>query len=125
VELRIDPPDWQGSSRADPDFRILNMPDGNKYDALLFGGPVWGFSASPVILKCIKGMEGLKGKKVLPFITQGFPFAGLGGKRALGQMVKEAAGKGADVLPGRSAQKMFHDMEKMMRKAASEVMLLF
>ena len=121
IELRIDPPGWQGSTRAAPDFKMIDPPDGSRFDALLLGGPVWGFSASPVIIKFIKEMRGIKGKKVLPFITQGFPFAGMGGKRALSQMTKEAKAKGARVLPGKSAQKMLHNIDEKMKKGASEV----
>jgi len=121
LELKIDPEDYQGKTNEGADFKILNLPDVSDYDVLLLGGPVWGFSASPVIMRCIRQIEGIKGKKVLPFVTQGFPFAGMGGNRALSQMTKEAKAKGAKVLPGRSVQKMFRNIDRNMKKAASEV----
>jgi hypothetical protein len=47
VEIKTDPSVNSGSARSHPKFSITNIPDCKKYDALLIGGPVWAFSASP------------------------------------------------------------------------------
>ena len=78
VKLETDVPVKMGPA---PNFKIVNLPDGAKFDALLVGGPVWGFSASPVIVAGIKALKGIAGKKVLPFVTMGFPLPGMGANR--------------------------------------------
>ena len=54
--------------------KIINPPDISKYDTLIFAGPVWAFNASPVITSFLKSVSGCKGKKILCFVTMGFPF---------------------------------------------------
>ena len=44
-------------------FSIKNPPDIYNYDAALFGGPVWAFSASPVIMSYLSELKNLKSKK--------------------------------------------------------------
>ncbi|MGE5599202.1 MAG: flavodoxin family protein [Bacteroidota bacterium] len=104
---------------------IANMPDPKRFDAMLFGGPVWAFAASPVIMACIKKMDGISGKKALPFATMGFPFRGMGGGRALAQMGKALAEKGAAVLPGAVVPKMFRNTARLMEEAAGRIPALF
>jgi flavodoxin len=93
-------------------FSICNMPKSEEidgYDAVLFGGPVWLFKASPVILKFIGWLEKLNGKKVMCFVTQLSPWPSLGGHQALKMMnhrLKESGG-GGKVLPGESIQYFF------------------
>jgi len=106
-------------------FSITNMPDCAKYDAVLIGGPVWAFSASPVIMKCIKELGNISGKKALPFATMGFPFTFMGGRRAIAMMGAEAKKKGAEILPGKVIPKMFRDQDTLMEKAASEIQACF
>jgi NAD(P)H dehydrogenase (quinone) len=77
-----------------------DVPDMSPYDAVLFGGPVWAFTASPVVGSFIKEIPTLKGKKVLCFSTSGFPTAisgAKGGLKKLGLLLEEA---GAAVLEG-------------------------
>lgn len=103
---------------------IGNIPDGSKFDILLFGGPVLGFAASPAIMGCIQSLKGLSGKKVLPFVTMGFPLPSMGGKQAIAQMSGALRSAGADVLPGIIIPKMFHNKARMMEDKATEIAAL-
>jgi flavodoxin len=121
IELKTDPPVNTGSTRSHPQFKITNLPDCKDYDAVLIGGPVWAFSASPVIYEAIKALEGVGGKKVVPFVTHGIPLAFMGGKQAIELMSKTASERGANVLEGimigRSAMRPDN-----LDKAASEIL---
>ena len=123
IQIETDVPIESGSVRSCKKFTITNLPDIKEYDALLVGGPVWGFSASPVIVACINALGDFEGKKVFPFVTQGFPFKFLGGKQAIGLMSRSAAEKKATVLPGAVISKLFHDIEKNMDRAADSIAL--
>jgi flavodoxin len=125
VELKTDPPVNSGSVRQPPKFSLTNLPDCKKYDALLVGGPVWAFSASPVIIAAIRELKDISGKNVLPFVTMGFPSGSMGGKQAIDLMTKTAAEKGVNVLPGMIIPGLFHNREKLMEKASSEILTLF
>ncbi|MGB9719999.1 MAG: flavodoxin family protein [bacterium] len=98
------------------EFEIQNEPDCSKFDLILFGGPVWAFSACPVVLQFIKKSKGLAGKKIIPFVTMGFPFKSLGGKNAINQIGKTAKAFGAEVVSCIIIPKLFHDYRKLMDK---------
>ncbi len=125
TQIETDVPIKSGSVRRCEKFVITNQPDIKEYDTVLLGGPVWGFSASPVIIACINALDDLKGKKVLPFVTQGFPFKFMGGNQAIALMSRNAADKKAIVLPGVVVSKLFHDVERDMDKAATLVSSVF
>jgi NAD(P)H dehydrogenase (quinone) len=125
VELKTNKPVNSGTAGHHPDFSITNLPDPKKYDALLVGGPVWAFSASPVIYEAVKGLKDISGKKVLPFTCMGFPHESMGGKQAIDLLSKTLTEKGANVLPGKIIPGLFHNKEKTMEKAVSEVASLF
>jgi flavodoxin len=81
-------------------FELRNIPDISSYDAIIVGCPVWGFAASPVMMKFLQASFSCKGKKILPFVTMGFPFAFLGGTRAIRRMVDALSLSGAALLDG-------------------------
>ncbi len=118
-ELQTDPP--VTGNTANKPFKIVNVPDCSKYSAVLVGGPVWAFSASPVALACTKTIEPISGKQFLPFVTMGFSWPFLGGNRALAQMRAVAAGRGAQTLSGQAVPKMFRDQASLMEKAAAAI----
>jgi hypothetical protein len=120
TELKTDPQIDSGSARQCAPFKILNLPDTRRFDVILFGGPVWGFSATPVIIQAIKE-SALYEKKVLCFVTQTFPSAALGGNQAIKLMGETAKAAGANVLAGKSVQGLMHNQEKMMEKTATEI----
>lgn len=82
-------------------FKFTNLPDASAYDVILFGGPIWAFRPSPVIRQAIQqcGTK-LRGKKVFPFITMGFPFACMTGSGSLSALRGLAGKQGAKVLKG-------------------------
>lgn len=77
--------------------RLTAKPDVSRYDALLFGSPVHGFSLSPVMQAYLASIGLLHGKKVGCFMTQFFPYAWMGGNRALCQLCGMMKTKGANV----------------------------
>jgi len=78
-------------------FTIKNPPELDDFDFVLMGGPVWGFKASPVIMRyLVEDVRNLKGKRALSFVTM----LGLGGGRALRMMNEELEAAGAEVLEG-------------------------
>ena len=69
-----------------------DVPDMSPYDAVVFGGPIWGFTASPVVSAFIKEIPSLKGKKALCFSTSGAPTAisgAKGGMKKLNGLLEE------------------------------------
>jgi flavorubredoxin len=103
------------------DVVINNIPDCQPFDALLVGGPVWAFAASPVILACIKALRGISGKKILPFVTMGSPFPFMGGTQAIAQISSALTSAGATVLPGTIIPKLFRNVTQLMDTAASAI----
>lgn len=103
-------------------FKVLNELDCSKFDFILFGCPVWAFSTCPVLIETIKKSKGLSSKKVIPFVTMGFPFRFLGGTQAIRQIEKTARERGAEVLPGIIIPKLFHDFKSIMDRAVIDIM---
>ncbi len=116
VRLETDVP-VDTNPRSKQVFKFTNLPDACRYDAVVAGGPVWGFSASPVIMQAIKELN-LDGKRFLPFVTQGLPVAALGGKQAISAMNKTAEAAGAQTLAGKSAHMK---NRKAMEEAAAQI----
>jgi flavodoxin len=103
------------------DAQIENIPDCSKYDLVMIGSPVWGGAATPVTITCLKKMTGIKGKKVLPFITMGFPFISMGGKQTANRISKLAKEAGATPLQAAIVPKMFHKYSELMKKEAEDI----
>ncbi|NTV89392.1 MAG: flavodoxin family protein [Clostridiales bacterium] len=79
-----------------PDKIVLtSMPDPGKYEALVFGGPVEGFTISQVVKLYFTKIGPLQGKKTAVLITQAAPFAWIGGTKAVKQLLEMCASKGA------------------------------
>lgn len=124
INLTTNVPVKAGSVRQNMDFIITNQPEAARYDVLLLGGPVWGFSASPVIINCINRLEGVSQKKVLPFVTMGFPFLCMGGKQAVKLMSKTLSKSGAEVLPGKIIPQLFRKVDLLMAEAAADILAM-
>jgi hypothetical protein len=75
-------------------------------------------SATPVAITCVKKLNGIKGKKVIPFITMSFPFQWMGGKHAAKQISQLALAAGATAVQGAIVTKMFHDYTAQMDREA-------
>ncbi len=94
----------QTSGRVRPRMKRVplrdEVPDLSPYDAIILGGPIWGFTASPVVMAFIKDIPSLKGKKALCFTTSGFPTAISGAKGGLKKLNAQLEELGAELLPG-------------------------
>lgn len=78
--------------------KLKDIPDTSKYDVLIFGAPVRGFSLSPVMKLYLAQLPALNGKKVGCFLTQSFPHPAMGGNQAMGQFRKACEAKGASIF---------------------------
>lgn len=111
----------EGSVRAPQDIRFTNLPDISDCDLLMLGGPVWAFGPSPVIIAAVKQLGKLSGKTVVPFATMGFPFRCLGGNGALRAIAREAATRGAKIIPGGIARQMGGKLEGDIAVLSAEI----
>jgi NAD(P)H dehydrogenase (quinone) len=100
---------------------LRSVPDPAEYDTLLLGGPVWGFSASPVCLAYLEKIDSLKKKITLPFVTMGFPFKPLGGVKAIRKLESRLAILGADVREGEILKWTFKPSDEKIVSAAKRI----
>ena len=98
-----------------------NMPEPEEYDIVIFGGPIWAFSPSPVLVSLLKQLPTLKGKKALCFSTSGFPTAFSGAKRAISRLNELCEGLGATVLPSVALFWGFYCGKKRLDKTVEEI----
>ncbi len=82
---------------GEKDIKLVNIPDVERYEQLIFGSPVQAFSLAEGMNAYLEQIPSLEGKEVSLFVTKQLPFAWTGGNRTLGQMEKICAGKGAKV----------------------------
>ena len=78
--------------------QFKTTPDPTPYDALVIGGPVQAFSLNQATKEYLKQCESLEGKPMACLVTQAFPFAWMGGNRALRQMAAEGGGNGGSLV---------------------------
>lgn len=121
THLETDVPVTSPTAGQKKKFAVTNLPDCDDSEAILVGGPVWGFAPSPVILQATRELGSLSGKRVLPFVTMGFPLRFMGGTQAIGLLSSTARQAGAEVLPGVIAPKMFHDQGREMDEGAKSI----
>ncbi len=76
------------------------LPNVESYDLVAFGAPVEAFSLTPVMSQALGAIGSLSAKRVLCFVTQGFPYAWLGGNRAVRQMRRLCEAKSGTILGG-------------------------
>ena len=101
-------------------IEFRRIPDVTEYDIILFGGPVWAFNASRVILAFIQTIDSLKGKKAIPFVTHGLPLK-FGPKRALKNMSKKLDVLCADVLEGESVHYIIRANKTKLNEAVERI----
>jgi NAD(P)H dehydrogenase (quinone) len=105
-------------------FTISNTPEEEDIrlcDALLFGGPVWGGKASPVVMEYLRWLKKLNGKKVLNFVTKGLPWKVLGGNQAIRAMNEEIKASGGTVLPGEIQHYFFGFNKQKLQEALERI----
>lgn len=86
-----------GEQPNNKQFQIETPPEVDRYDALIFGAPVRGFSISPVIAAYLKQLSTLRDKKVVCFVTKHLPFNWTGGKSAIAGMKSICESKGGTI----------------------------
>ncbi|MDD4362681.1 MAG: hypothetical protein PHD33_00515 [Atribacterota bacterium] len=121
IHLQTDPVIKSGTVRHSIPFKFTNFPEIKEYELILLGGPVWAFSASPVVISALDKMEDLSGKKLLPFVTMGFFHPSLGGRQAINMISSKAREKGATILPGKIIPKLFHDFRNLFKVEAEDI----
>ena len=77
--------------------QLKTIPDISRYDALIFGCPVHGFSISPALSAFLSNITSLQNKKVAIMVTHFFPFPKMGGNQAITQIKNICESKGAVV----------------------------
>ncbi len=92
---RLEPVGELHPRARDVEFKAL--PDVQAYEAIVFGAPVHAFSLALAMQAYLRNAPSLKGKRVALLVTQAFPFAWMGGNRAVRQMRKACQAEGADV----------------------------
>jgi flavodoxin len=121
VHLQTDPVIKGGTVGHTAPFKFINLPDIKDYELILLGGPVWAFSASPIAIAALEKMGKFSGKKILPFVTMGFPFPWMGGNKAISMMSDKAKELGATVLSGKIVPKLFHDFKSKFKIEAEDI----
>ena len=77
--------------------RLAVIPITAPYDHLVFAAPVRGFSLSKVMQLYLDQLPVLSGKKVGLLVTQMFPFAWMGGNRAIKQFRAACMSKDCEI----------------------------
>jgi menaquinone-dependent protoporphyrinogen IX oxidase len=90
-------------------------------DAVLFGGPVWGGKASPVIMEYLRWLKKLNGMKALCFVTQAFPWKSLGGLQAIRAMDEQLEASSCAMLPGEILHYFFGFNRKKLQEAVERI----
>lgn len=80
------------------DVKFESLPDIGSCDGLIFGSPVHAFSLCPAMTSYLSRLGPIGNKKAAIFVTQHFPFAWMGGNRAISTMQKLLEEKGATVM---------------------------
>lgn len=80
------------------DFELDSPPAISSYDAVCFGGPVRGFSISPVLSAYLKQIDSINGKNVACFVTKTLAGNWTGGNRTIKQIKKLCEDKGGTVI---------------------------
>lgn len=120
THIKTDIPIEGGIAGSMPEYKILNLPDCSKYDIVLFGGPVWAFSANPVIMRCIE-KSSIENKCVIPFVTMAFPFPFLGGGNAMRMMRRSILKKQGRALKGSVLCRMGRTFDRTAQIKAEEI----
>jgi flavodoxin len=95
------------------------------YDAYVFGGPVQGFSLSPVMKAYMDQIGSLNGKPVAFLVTKGLFFKWTGGNRAVRTMEKISSSKNGKILGSDIVVWMGKGREQRIGETVSRISGLF
>jgi flavorubredoxin len=103
-------------------IEFKRIPDPSPYDLILVGGPVWGFTMSPVTLAYLDEVKSLKTKRGAAFSTYFLPFDALGGgARSLAEANSNLELLGADTVEGERLFWLFAVNRRRMHEAAGRL----
>lgn len=102
-------------------FELGSLPSLDGYEALVFGSSVEAFSLSPVMAKYLGSVPTLEKRRVACLVTQAFPYAWLGGNRALRQMRRLCEAKGAVILGGTVVNWMGAGLDDRIARAVAQL----
>ena len=89
----------EGKTPAQPgQFKLLNTPDINSYETVIFGAPVQAFSLNPVMKEYLEQIESLANTNVICFVTKQIPLLWFGGTGSIATMRNICKEKGANIL---------------------------
>ncbi len=89
----------KGETPAQPGkFELVETPDPNLFEAVIFGAPVQAFSLNPVMKAYFEQLTQLKGQQVALFVTKRLPLLVTGGTGSIAHMKKVCEEKGARVV---------------------------
>lgn len=100
--------------------RLALIPVAAPYDLLVFAAPVRGFSLSQVMKLYLDQLPLLTGKKTGLLVTQMFPFAWMGGKRAIAQMRAACQSKGCEIAGSAIINWMSGKREQQIARAVED-----
>jgi flavodoxin len=102
-------------------FRLTNQPNTQSYDAIIFGTGVRGFDCTPIFKQYIQTIQSLSNKKVAGYVTQYFPFDGMGGNQALSTMTRLIREKDAQLTQLGSVHMKFRSVDKQVESLFNRV----
>lgn len=114
-----------GEAAPGKPVQFKTLPEVGPYDALVFGAPVHAFSLCLPMLGYLKQVTSLQGKKVACLVTQGFPWAWMGGNRAIRQMEGLCQAKGAMVCGAGVVNWMNKNRERQIGEVVDRLSGLF
>lgn len=80
------------------DIVLKSSPSIEPYEGLILACPVHGFLPSKVMKTYLSKLPLLKGKKIICFVTESFPYPWMGGNKAIKEMTTLCKAKGEGVV---------------------------
>jgi len=80
------------------DIKFKTVPNVDRYDALIFGAPVWAFHLNPIMNRYLSDISEMKGKKAAVFVTKEFTPKWTGGIQSVKKMANIIEKKGGKVI---------------------------
>lgn len=105
-------------------FELVRPADLGRPDVLILGAAVEAFSLSPVMARYIQSVPSLDPMRVACLVTQAFPYRWLGGNRAVRQMRRLCAAKGATVIGAQIVNWMGSGLEERIARAVDGLVRL-
>lgn len=120
--VNLEPIKTTGDGQTDMNkIQFETLPNISQYDVVIFGAPVQAFSLSLVMRSYLSQISSMEGKKFACLVTQFFPYAWLGGNRAISQMKKLCELKGGKICGTGIVNWSSKEREKKINDAISNI----